>query len=104
MGNDRRKDRRREIGARRAEEFSFRNVLYIIGIILALGLIAFFVTMTIYNNNLEKIYSDLEPSKSIGETQTNENSEENKTEEASTQIGKTVEELENQEVRIKHRK
>lgn len=37
-----------------------KNTLYVAGIILALGIIAFFVTVMIYNNSLDKIYEGLD--------------------------------------------
>lgn len=93
MGNDRRKDRRRDIGGRTIDEgIGLKNTLITAGIILILGISAFFVTIMIYNHNLEKTYSELESPK-IGETK-GEEQKTNKTEEASSQIGKTVEELE----------
>lgn len=51
------------------------------------GVIAFFVTTKIYNNNLDKLYSDLEGPE-VGESVIDNSN----LEEASSQIGKTVEE------------
>jgi len=94
MGNDRRQDRRRDIGGSRASDgISFKNTLITAGIILILGISAFFVTIMIYNHNLEKTYSELE-STQIGETKVEDNINKD-IEEASSNIGKTVEELEN---------
>ena len=56
MRNDRRRD------GRRTDEsgFSLKSALYAAVIILVLGLVAFFVTMKIYNKNLEKAYTDIQ--------------------------------------------
>lgn len=93
MRNDRRKDRRRDIGGRKTDEIGFglKNALIAAGIILTLGVIAFFVTVMIYNNNLEKLYGDLE-TKDIAQ-KVGGNNDETQTEEASSQIGRTVEEM-----------
>ncbi len=86
MRNDRRRDIRekdRDIGMRKA--------IYIAGIILALGVISFFITVSIYNNNLEKMYSDLEKdnlSQKIAQSDTVAD-----TEEASSKIGKSANEM-----------
>jgi len=81
---------RRSAQGREENNSSLKNTLYIAGIIIALGVIAFFVTIMIYNNNIDKIYSDLEETQ-IGQVPENE---ENTlpTEEASLTLGKTVEE------------
>ncbi len=92
MRNDRRKDRTRNISGRHNESGSIKNALYITGTILALGVIAFFITVMIYNNSLEKVYTDLEGEK-IGEVTDTTN---NEIEEASTNLGRTIEEMENE--------
>ncbi len=38
----------------------FKKALFIAGTILALGIIAFVITVIIYNNSLEKVYDSLE--------------------------------------------
>lgn len=99
MGNDRRKDRRRDFGGKRIDEgIGFKNTLITAGIILILGISAFFVTIMIYNHNLEKTYSELE-STQIGETKIEEK-DTSSSEEASSSIGKTVQELENASVEV----
>lgn len=81
---------RRSIQGREENNSTLKNTLYIAGTILLLGIIAFFVTIMIYNNSIDKIYSDLEDTQ-IGQVSENE---ENTmiTEETSLSIGKTVEE------------
>lgn len=96
MRNDRRRDRRMK--GNDENTFSVKNTLYIVGTILALGIIAFFITVMVYNNSVDKIYSDLE-TKEIGELtnngeRTNQNS--NTIEEASANLGKTVNEMVNE--------
>ena len=88
MKNDRRKARRDIGGRRREDEFGIRSALYIAGIILALGIIAFFVTVMIYNNRLDKVYSDLD-SQEIAQTEKNNNI----VEEASMEIGRSIQEI-----------
>ena len=88
MKNDRRNARRDINGRRSEDEFGIRSALYIAGIILALGIIAFFVTVMIYNNSLDKVYSDLD-SQEIAKVAENENT----TEETSMQIGKSIQEI-----------
>ncbi len=94
MRNDRRNDRRRDTGGRRIDDggSSVKSALYAGLIILVLGVIAFFVTVKIYNKNLDKVYSELDNQR-VGETtivdKINDNSEE-----ASSQMGKSIEELE----------
>lgn len=92
MRNDRRKDRRRKIPERGENEFSLKNTLYIAGTILALGIIAFFVTVMVYNNSLDKIYSDLEET-DLGKLEEDMTYEED-LDEASATLGKTVNEIE----------
>ncbi len=88
MRSERRKDRRRGLMQPEEKSFNIKNTLYIAGTILALGVIAFFVTVMVYNNSLSKIYADLE-TQEIGQL------EDNTVEEASTNLGKTVDEMEN---------
>lgn len=92
MRNDRRPDRRNTSG-RKIDEggFGLKSALYAAIIILALGLIAFFITIKVYNKNLDKAYSDIE-TKALGETENQGSSLLNKTEEASSQIGKSADE------------
>lgn len=90
MRNDRRRDRRMKGNAENT--FSLKNTLYITGTILALGVIAFIVTVIVYNNSVDKIYTDLE-SKGIAEAKEEST---NVLEEASANIGKTVEEMTNE--------
>lgn len=94
MSYDRRKSKRRDVGGKRTEEvgFGLKNALIAAGIILFLGVAAFFITVMIYNNNLEKLYGDLEAPKEIGQTETLNYGEEG-TEEASSQVGKSAGEL-----------
>ncbi len=90
MRNDR---RRREV---KEQEYSIKNVLLIAGSILALGVIAFFVTVMVYNNNLDKIYADLDTEQIAEVTKTETNEINNPTEEASLNLGKTIEDMENE--------
>lgn len=93
MSKDRRKDKRRNIGgARRTDEvgFGLKNALLAAAVILFLGVGAFFITVMIYNNNLEKLYGEIDEPKEIGQSET----QAKETETASSQIGKTIEELE----------
>ncbi len=92
MRSDRRKVRRRDITGENSEGGSIKNALYITGTILALGIIAFFITVMVYNNSLEKVYTDLESQKLAERT---DEAVSNETEEASTNLGKTIEEMEN---------
>ena len=68
MRNDRRRDKRLKGNE---EGFSLKNTLYIVGTILALGIIAFVITVIVYNNSVDKIYSDL-GTKEIGQVTENE--------------------------------
>ena len=54
-------DRTRRNGARSkdGDEFSIKKALYVSGTILALGIIAFVITVIVYNNSLDKVYEDL---------------------------------------------
>lgn len=90
-----RNDRRRDGGGKRSNDgLGLKNTLYVAGIILTLGIIAFFVTVMIYNNSLDKIYTDL-GSTEVGKTG-NDESTSGGVQEASSQVGKSVEELENE--------
>ncbi len=96
MRNDRRRDRRMK--GNDENTFSLKNTIYIVGTILALGIIAFFITVMVYNNSVDKLYSDLE-TKEIGELTNNEERREefsNTIEEASANLGKTVNEMVNE--------
>ncbi len=95
MRKDRRKDRRRDFSGRRAEDkgtLNVKNALLAGLIIVAIGLIAFFVTIKIYNNNLDKMYSDL------GERESASVKAYDKLEEASSQIGKGPNELQKENI------
>lgn len=92
MKFDRRKDRRRNIKASGEEGFSIKNALYIGGTMVALGIIAFVITVVVYNNSLEKIYDDLGKS-NIGDLALVSEDKE-KSEETSTNLGKTINEIE----------
>jgi murein DD-endopeptidase MepM/ murein hydrolase activator NlpD len=76
---------------RNREEKKSVNVLYIGGIILALGIIAFVITFVVYGNNMDK-QTSLSNQKiaSLVQEGTKESTE------ASTEIGKTVEESKNE--------
>ncbi|MCI8620691.1 MAG: hypothetical protein HFJ50_02470 [Clostridia bacterium] len=102
MRNDRRPDRRRSSNGHKINEggFSLKSALYVALIILALGLIAFFITINVYNKSLNKAYSDIE-TKAVGESKEQETLMD-KAEEASSQIGKSVEEQETNEVQVVH--
>lgn len=96
MRSDRRRDRR--MNGNTENTFSLKNTLYIVGTILALGIIAFFITVMVYNNSVNKLYSELE-TKEIGEVRENEPERDgisNAIEEASANLGKTVNEMVNQ--------
>ena len=73
MRNDRRPDRRRSSNGHKINEggFSLKSALYVALIILALGLIAFFITINVYNKSLNKAYSDIE-TKAVGESKEQE--------------------------------
>lgn len=104
MSNNRRMDRRRDAGRRGNDEgIGLKGALYIIGIVLVIGVIAFFVTNMIYNKNLDNLYDELEPTE-IGDSTIIDNSKEMDTEEASSGIGKTIEEqmAEMQEVSVEN--
>lgn len=96
-----REDRRRRKEINKSNS-NIKNALYIGGSIVLLGLIAFFITVMIYNNNIEKLYSDLDTERlgtitDIKENEQNAVSVENlveDTQETSTNLGKTIEELE----------
>ena len=85
-------DRIRRKGARAkdGEGISIKNALYIAGTILALGIIAFVITVMVYNNSLEKVYDDL-GSRELGDLtslRTDIDQTEQKTEAASSNIRK----------------
>lgn len=86
-------------GKRINEGIGFKNTIITAAIILILGVSAFFVTIMIYNHNLEKTYNDLEGTKLGQKTEDLDTKTEN-TETTSSQIGKTVEELENSSVEV----
>ena len=94
MRNDRRIDRRRDTGSKRTDQggLGIKGTLLIAGIILILGVISFFVTVVIYNKNLEKLYEDLD-TQELGEKIV-EGTAVDRTAEASSQIGKGIEEME----------
>jgi len=96
MRSERKKSRRMQSKGLGEGGFSLKNTLYITGTILALGVIAFFVTVMIYNNNINKVYEDLE-TQSIGKVNTSQEASENKIEEASADLGKTVNEVEKEQ-------
>lgn len=98
MRSDRRRDRRRKFAEGEEKGFGLKNTLYIAGTILVLGIIAFFVTVIVYNNSLDKLYSDLE-TQEIGEVTENTGNE-NILEEASATLGKTVDEMINETTEI----
>lgn len=87
-----RRDRRRELEKRNS---NMKNILYITGTIIALGVIAFLITVMIYNNSLEKMYADLE-TEELGRVPTNNQNTTNETEETNAGLGKTVEEAKNE--------
>ena len=92
MRNDRRPgNNRRNPGGHRSDEggFGLKSALYTAIIILALGLIAFFITINVYNKSLNKAYSDIE-TKVVGEAKDTDGLV-NKAEEASSQIGNSME-------------
>ena len=81
-GRNRRKGTRIQEG----EGVSIKKAVYIAGILLAVGIIAFVITVVVYNNSLEKIYDDL-GSKEIADLTTIKNNME-LTEETSTNLRK----------------
>lgn len=86
MRSDRRRDKRRIDKGQGEEGFSLKNTLYVAGTILALAIIAFVITVMVYNNSLEKIYDDLE-ARELGDLAVT-NNEEKETEEASANLRK----------------
>lgn len=91
-------DRIRRKGARAKDDegISIKNALYVAGTILALGIIAFVITVMVYNNSLEKVYEDL-GTRELGDlTSVKSDTEQTETEAASSSIGKTVEEMKNE--------
>lgn len=82
---------RREI-RRQEEEKKMHNLLYVGGSLLAIAVIAFAIVFFIYGNNMEKqSILDTQKFSSLVEENTN-------TQQASTQMGKTVEESQNQTI------
>lgn len=77
---------RRERG-RIQDDNSFKNILYLLGTILGISIIAFIITFLTYNNNQETIKTER-----IADIVSNTSKTEN-LEQASTQISKTVEEV-----------
>lgn len=95
MGRDRRM-RKKDFGGKRGddkEEVGIKGTLYTVCVIVLLGVIAFFGTILIYNKNLEKVYGDLE----MQELGQNPIDDYNPAEEASSEIGKTVNEAQETE-------
>lgn len=66
---------------------SFKNILYLLGTILGISIIAFIITFVTYNNNTEEINTER-----IADMVANTTRKDN-LEQASSQIGKTVEEV-----------
>ena len=89
------RNRRKGSRTRENEEMSIKKFLSVVAILLATGIIAFIITVTIYNNSLEEIYDDLE-SKEIADLTTIKNDNRNIVEETSASFGKTVEEMKNE--------
>ncbi len=92
-------DRRRNIGGKRTKDTGrgVKTEIYVAGIILIIGIIVFFTTLVIYNKNLDNLYADMETdslSARIADTES-----ENETEETSSQIGRSVDEME-QEMQV----
>lgn len=82
---------RREI-RRQEEEKKMHNLLYVGGSLLAIAVIAFAIVFFIYGNNMEKqSILDTQKFSSLVEENTN-------TQQASTQMGKTIEESQNQTI------
>lgn len=77
---------RRERG-RTQDDNSLKNILYLLGTILGISIIAFIITFLTYNNNQETIKTER-----IADIVSNTSKTEN-LEQASTQISKTVEEV-----------
>lgn len=95
---ERRRMRRKDTKSKDVEGMSIKNALYIAGTILALGIIAFIITVMAYNNSLQKVYDDL-GTREIGDLSTTTSDKvqnEIKTETASSSIGKSIEEMENE--------
>lgn len=70
-----------------------KNILYIAGSILGIGIIAFVITFVVYGNKMENNSSKLDTGKMAELVQNNTSTN---TQTASTQMGKTVEESKNQ--------
>ena len=69
------------------KDSSFKNILYLVGTILGISIIAFIITFVTYNNNSEEINTER-----IADIVSNTTRKEN-LEQASSQISKTVEEV-----------
>ena len=69
------------------KDSSFKNILYLLGTILGISIIAFIITFVTYNNNTEEINTER-----IADIVSNTTRKEN-LEQASSQISKTVEEV-----------
>ena len=69
------------------KDSSFKNILYLLGTILGISIIAFIITFVTYNNNSEEIHTER-----IADIVSNTTRKEN-LEQASSQISKTVEEV-----------
>ncbi len=91
MRNDRRKNRRKKVPEKEENIFTLKKTLYTAGIILALGVIAFIVTVIVYNRSLEKLYTDLEMAEIEDTSEVTDYLEE-----ASINLGKTIEEIESE--------
>lgn len=63
---ERRRARRKDTRNNDGEGMSIKNALYIAGTILALGIIAFVITVMAYNSSLDKVYDEL-GTKEIGD-------------------------------------
>ena len=93
-GEDR--TRRKGLRIKNGEDMSIKNALYIAGTILALGIIAFVITVMVYNDSLDRINGK------IGKRETKEldikkdKEEVIQTETASSSIGKTIQEMQNE--------
>lgn len=59
MFNDGKRNRRKGTRAYEEEGLSVKKALYIAGTILAFGILAFIITVMVYNDSLDKVYEDL---------------------------------------------
>lgn len=85
--SDENRTRRKGTRNKDGEGMSIKNALYVAGTILALGIIAFVITVIVYNNSLEKVYDDL-GTKELGELTSVKSEIVEETEEASSGIRK----------------